>query len=489
VSDRYASFAASAPGRAIVKRLGLPNPPRLRRYHPGARDLAGAVLLGGDSRLAHPVATVLAALDADVRRPTVTVPGAAEMATPADAGTPPAAPAGTGSATPVSGAPSRNGNEPPASERFGALIFDATGITSPSQLHELYAFFHPYARSLLSSGRVIVLATPPDAIVNLDEAIAQRALEGFTRSVGKEFGRGTTAQLLYVAPGAESRIESTLRFLLSGKSAYVSGQVVRVGAAGKPATDLPMWNWDRPLVGRVALVTGAARGIGAAIAAVLSRDGATVICVDVPAAGDALSQVANQIGGVAYQLDLTVPGAPARLTEFVRERYGRVDVVVHNAGVTRDKTLAHMSDDMWSSVIAVNLVAPVQINAALLDAGLVPAGGRIIGVSSVAGIAGNRGQTNYATSKAGVIGMVASSAPALSARGVTINAVAPGFVETDMTASMPAVLREAGRRMNSLAQGGRPEDVAETIAWLASPGSDGVTGNVVRVCGQSLLGA
>ena len=110
-------------------------------------------------------------------------------------------------------------------------------------------------------------------------------------------------------------------------------------------------------------------------------------------------------------------------------------------------------------------------------------------MASIAGIAGNRGQTNYATSKAGVIGLVQSMAPVLAERQITINAVAPGFIETAMTAKMPVLLREAGRRMNSVAQGGLPIDVAETIAWFASPGSAAITGNVVRVCGQSLLGA
>ncbi len=494
MSDRYANFAATGAGRALVKRLGLPDPPRLRRYHPGARELAGAVLLGGDGRLGEPIARVLANLDADVRRPTVTAPGAVETASPAMAA-PALVEPGVGYATPIAGtdhtaaAATLDLTEPALSGRFGALIFDATGITSAGDLQDLYAFFQPYARSLVPCGRVIVFGTPPDAATTVDEAIAQRALEGFTRSVGKEFGRGTTAQLVYVAPGAESRIESTLRFLVSGKSAYVSGQVIRIGAAGKPATDPEIWNWERPLVGKVALVTGAARGIGASIAHVLSRDGAVVVCLDLPAAGDALSLVANEIGGTALQLDLTAADAPERLVDFMRERYGRIDIVVHNAGVTRDKTLANMSDAMWSTVLAVNLIAPQRVNEALTQTNLMPAGGRIVGVSSIAGIAGNRGQTNYATSKAGVIGLVAASAAALTAKGITVNAVAPGFIETAMTATMPMFLREAGRRMNSLAQGGLPIDVAETIAWLASPGSDGVTGNVVRVCGQSLLGA
>jgi len=130
-----------------------------------------------------------------------------------------------------------------------------------------------------------------------------------------------------------------------------------------------------------------------------------------------------------------------------------------------------------------------RINDVLVERGLIGDGGRIVGVASIAGIAGNRGQTNYATSKAGVIGLVQSCAPDLARRGITINAVAPGFIETAMTARMPVLLREAGRRMNSMAQGGLPIDVAETVAWYASPGSGTVTGTVVRVCGQSLLGA
>jgi 3-oxoacyl-[acyl-carrier protein] reductase len=140
-------------------------------------------------------------------------------------------------------------------------------------------------------------------------------------------------------------------------------------------------------------------------------------------------------------------------------------------------------------VLDVNLSSQVRINEALLEAGTLKRGGRIVTVSSIGGIAGNRGQTNYGTSKAGVIGTVDALAPVLAGSGQTINAVAPGFIETAMTAAMPLATREAGRRMNSLAQGGLPVDVAEAIAWFASPGSGGVNGNVVRVCGQSLIGA
>jgi 3-oxoacyl-[acyl-carrier protein] reductase len=173
----------------------------------------------------------------------------------------------------------------------------------------------------------------------------------------------------------------------------------------------------------------------------------------------------------------------------VTDLHEGLDVVVHNAGITRDKRLANMSEDRWTSVIDVNLGAPERITSELLDRRLIRPNGRVIGVASIAGIAGNNGQTNYATSKAGVIGLVDALAPIAATQGITVNAVAPGFIETQMTAKVPVVLREAGRRMNSLSQGGLPVDVAEAVAWYADPRSYGVTGNVVRVCGQSLLGA
>ncbi|WP_410810462.1 3-oxoacyl-ACP reductase [Micromonospora sp. 067-2] len=456
MTDRYASFVQSAAGRALVKRLGLPDPPRLRRHSPGDPLLPGPALLGAGAggRLADPVARILT-----------------------DAGVELADPSATANLT-----------ETP--QRYGALLFDATGITDSTDLRQLYDFFHPQARAVLPSGRVIVLGTPPLQCPTTREATAQRALEGLVRSIGKEFGRGVTAQLVQVtrdggATGTLTSLESTLRFLLSGRSAYVSGQVIRVGASGASS---PV-DWNRPLDGQVVLVTGAARGIGAALARVLARDGARVVALDVPAAGDALAAVANDIGGTAVQLDLTAPDAPTRLAEHLAGRHGRVDVVVHNAGITRDRTLGRMDADRWDQVIDVNLSSQERINDVLLERELIPAGGRIVAVSSIAGIAGNRGQTNYATSKAGVIGLVDSLAPALRERGISVNAVAPGFIETRMTARIPLVVREAGRRMNSLAQGGLPVDVAETIGWLAWPASGAVSGNVVRVCGQSLLGA
>jgi 3-oxoacyl-[acyl-carrier protein] reductase len=248
-------------------------------------------------------------------------------------------------------------------------------------------------------------------------------------------------------------------------------------------------DWARPLAGRVALVTGAARGIGAAIAEVLARDGAHVVGLDLPALGAELREGTDKLGASSLTLDITEADAPERIASFLGSEHGGVDVFVHNAGVTRDKTLGRMTEELWNMVLAINLSAGERINDELFARDVLRENGRIVCVSSISGIAGNAGQTNYATSKAGVIGMVQALAPVAAKRKATINAVAPGFIETRMTAAMPIAMREVSRRMNSLSQGGLPVDVAEAIAWYANPGSAGVNGNVVRVCGQSLVGA
>src|SRR5918992_463365 len=241
----------------------------------------------------------------------------------------------------------------------GRLLVRRLGLPQPALM-----------RRLAPSGRLLVLATPPEAAATPLQAAAMRALEGFVRSAGKELRGGATAQLVYVAPEAEGNIESTLRFLLSARSAYVSGQVVRIGAA---VPDAPA-DWARPLAERVAVVTGASRGIGAAIAEVLARDGAHVVCLDVPAQGEDLVAVANRVGGSALQLDITGERAPEALADHLRERHGGVDVIVHNAGITRDKTLARMSEDQWDAVLAVNLVSIERLDDALLEGDLLRRG-------------------------------------------------------------------------------------------------------------------
>lgn len=444
-NDLYSQFVSSAPGAFIAGRVGLPQPEPLRRYVPGEPALPGPVLLGGEGRLAEPVREMLA--------------GDYEFADTGFEG------------------------------RFGALVFDASGARRPEDLKAMFEFFQPMIRKVAASGRVVVLGTTPDETGSVEERICQRSLEGFTRSLAKEMKRGATVQLVYVSAQADagvSGLESTLRFILSGKSAYVDAQVFRVDAT---ATEAPA-SWETPLAGKVAVVTGAARGIGATIAEVLARDGAHVICCDIPAAGEDLSAVANKVGGTSLPLDVTAADAADVLAKHAAERHdGTLDIIVHNAGITRDKTLANMDAGRWDSVMAVNLLAPERITAELAEQGVLAEGGRVIGVSSMAGIAGNRGQTNYALTKAGVIGFVDGASAELAGKQITVNAVAPGFIETKMTAAIPFATREVGRRMNSMQQGGQTVDVAETIAYFANPASAAVTGNTIRVCGQSLLGA
>jgi 3-oxoacyl-[acyl-carrier protein] reductase len=445
VSDWYQNLTNSAVLGGVTKRLGLPRPAVLRRHSPGDPLLTGPALVvaAGKGPLVATVTDLLRGAGAEVGFET-------------------------------------------GDERLAAVVLDATGAEAPGELEEVRTALGPALRRLAPSGRIVILGRPTAEADGPAAAATRQALVGIVRSVAKEARGGATANLVQVSDGAEGALESTLRFFLSGRSAYVSGQVVRVS----PADVTPATDWTTPHAGRVAVVTGAARGIGAAIAETLARDGATVVCVDIPAQGEALSTVANRVGGTALQLDITASDAPERLAAHVRERHGGADVIVHNAGITRDKLLANMDEARWASVIAVNLQAQLRINAALLETeGALRDDARIVCVSSMSGIAGNRGQVNYAASKAGVIGLVEATAPLLRERGATINAVAPGFIETEMTAAMPFGTREVGRRINSLSQGGLPVDVAETIGWLAQTASAGVNGQTVRVCGQSLLGA
>ncbi|HET7689354.1 MAG TPA: 3-oxoacyl-ACP reductase [Nocardioidaceae bacterium] len=444
MSDRYSSLIHTPVGQLLAKQLGLPNPVELDRYKEGEPLVEGTVLIGGAGRLGGAITGALDELG--IKH----VDGHAEGA------------------------------------QYKGLVFDATGLSGSDQLVELQQFFTPVLRSLDACARILVIGTTPE-LVKGGERVAQRALEGFTRSLGKEIGKGSTVNLVYVAPKADKGLASTLGFFLSPKSAYVSAQVVRIGSHGAKAPTAKV-DWAKPLAGKVAIVTGASRGIGEQIARVLHRDGATILGIDVPQAANELKAVMDELGGDMLTLDITAKDAPARIAQHVKSKHGGVDVVVHNAGITRDKKLANMKEDTFASAISVNLTAPERITAALLEAEAINPNGRVIGVASIAGIAGNVGQTNYAASKAGVIGFVDSIADDLK-DGITINAVAPGFIETKMTAAVPFMTREVGRRLNSLQQGGQPVDVAETIAWYASPASSAVNGNTVRVCGQMMLGA
>ena len=442
MGDRYLELVNSPVGSALASRVGLPRPAVLRRYQPGAPLLPGPLLLGSATGTVRPGLTeLLGRIGAEVR--------VAES----------------------------------DSDQWGALVLDATQVRVPADLGGLRTFFGGRVRQLRPSGRVLVLGRTPTGQDASTDATRQ-ALEGIVRSLAKELQGGATANLLLVEDDAS--LESALRFFLSGKSAYVDGQPVLLAAGEAPSPA----DWDAPLAGKTALVTGAARGIGASIAEVLARDGAQVIVADLPAAGERLAGVANRISGTTLHLDVASPTAPERLLAHLAAHTDGLDILIHNAGITRDKLLANMKAEHWDAVIAVNLEAQLRINAALLTSDQLRVNARVVCLSSTTGLSGNRGQTNYAATKAGVIGLVRSSAPAFAAHGSsTINAIAPGFIDTEMTARMPMATREVARRLSSLQQAGLPIDVAEAVGWLSSPGAGGVNGQVLRVCGQNLVGA
>ncbi|MCC2336271.1 3-oxoacyl-ACP reductase [Cellulomonas wangsupingiae] len=462
MTDRYLELVNSGLTQKLAKQLGLPRPAVLRRHRPGQPLLDGPVLVLGTGADSDAVASLLSS-----------PPGGA-------------APTGDSPAV-LDGWDLEVHRHPAPDARYAAVVLVLTGVEHPDDLTAPVLAAASTLKSLRTGARVVTISRPALDSDAPAVAAARQGVDGFLRSLAKELRAGGTGNGVVVAepvPVTAPSVVAALRFFLSTRSAFVDGQLLEVDSdAGELPTD-----WDEPLAGKVAVVTGAARGIGAAIADVLARDGATVVAVDVPAAGEQLAQVANRVRGTALQLDVTAPDAGDRILEHARTRHGRLDIVVHNAGITRDKLLANMSDDKWSSVLAVNIASQLRINEALLTSGDFVDAPRIVSLASTSGIAGNRGQTNYAASKGGVIGMVRATAPLLVPFGGTANAVAPGFIETEMTARIPAVTRQVARRLNSLQQGGQPVDVAEAIAFLASPAAGGIVGRTLRVCGQNMVG-
>jgi 3-oxoacyl-[acyl-carrier protein] reductase len=446
MSDTYTRLVSHGLGKDIARKLGLPQPVVLRRHQPGRPLIEGPVLVQGSTAGADDLAAALLAWNLDVRRHAI------------------------------------------PKEKLGAIILVLDGLGRPEDLEKPVLAAAASLRDLAPNARVITVSRTADSATEPAAAAARQGVDGLLRSLAKELRAGATGNGILLADGADTTSPATLgalRFFLSGRSAFVDGQFLTVSSgAGQLPADA-----EKPLAGKVAVVTGAARGIGAAIARTLYRDGATLVVVDIPAAGDHLAEVANEVHGTALQLDISRDDAGRRIIEHAAARHGRLDIVIHNAGITRDKLLANMDADRWNAVIGVNIAAQLRINEALLASEHFRDAPRIVSVASTSGIAGNRGQTNYAASKGGVIGMVRATAPLIGARGGSINAVAPGFIETEMTARIPFATREVARRLNSLQQGGRPEDVAEAIAFLASDAAGGISGEVLRVCGQNLVGA
>jgi len=364
------------------------------------------------------------------------------------------------------------------------LIFDATNIYSPEKLNSVYSFFHDHLRSISNSCRVIILSRPPDESKKPFSTTISFALEGFMRAMAKEIGfKGATANIIYVHSNAIYLLEPVLRFFLSNRAAYISGQPLHINAFVKADNRLPT---IRPLDGKTALITGAAQGIGAAIARSIAREGAKVIIMDRPEADVMAAKLASEIDGSLLFCDISSSSSGDKIVEWVSKKFGGLDIIIHNAGITRDKLLVNMKQKQWSQVLDVNLCAILRVNEKIIP--ILRNHGRMVCLSSVSGIAGNRGQTNYSASKAGLIGYVTELAPKLADKGITVNAVAPGFIETQMTARIPFATQLVARRLNNLNQAGLPEDVAEIITFLSSPGAAGLSGQVIRVCGGAFIG-
>ena len=445
MTDAYTRFIRSAPGGALAKQLGLPRPAKLLRRQDRPEPVLGPVVVVGDGAGADGIAHLLLERGVDVRRRFEEL------------------------------------------RKVGSVIIVADEISAPAELGPLVLPLAGAMRSLVPGARVVTVSRPARGEDPARDA-ARGGVEGFVRSLAHEMRGGATANGILVEDGVgldAPGVLGALRFFLSARSAYVTGQMLTVGSGAGSSTE----NESLPLAGRTALVTGAARGIGAAIARTLAADGAQLVVLDIPGAGTELARLANELRAVPIQLDVTAEGAGGRLVAALRERGLSLDAVVLNAGITRDKLLANMTADRWDAVLAVNISSQITLTEALIEAGdVLGEQPRVVSLASTSGIAGNRGQTNYAASKAGVISFVEALAAQLESRGGTANAVAPGFIETEMTARMPALTREVARRLSSLQQGGLPVDVAEAIAFLSTPEAGGIRGETLRVCGQNMVG-
>ncbi len=361
------------------------------------------------------------------------------------------------------------------------IVVDATGWTDLRALDELLAMLQPRIAQLKANDRIVLLSHATSG-VDWQRATIAEALTGFCKSLAKELGsKGITVNQLQVVARGEEATLPWLAFLLSKRSAFVTGQSIAVSIPRRHIGLKPAALQDK-----VVAITGAAQGIGLAIASQFAAEGAKVIGIDRPG-NPALQSAMAAINAQALELDITATDAPQRIRDLAQQLGSGLDVLVNNAGITRDKRFKNMPADYWQSALDVNLHAPYHLAESLAQNGLND-DGRIIFLSSISGVAGNAGQSNYALAKSGLIGLTHALAPAMQNRRITVNAVAPGFIETPMTAAIPFMIREVARRFNALSQGGLPQDVAELVVFLSRPESGGVNGETIRVCGLNQIG-
>lgn len=241
---------------------------------------------------------------------------------------------------------------------------------------------------------------------------------------------------------------------------------------------------NTPLQGEIALVTGASRGIGAAIADELAARGARVIGTATTAAGaQAIGERLAAHGGAGRALDVTDGAAVEALIEAIGKEFGAIGILVNNAGITRDQLLMRMKDEDWQAILDTNLTSVYRTSKAVMRGMMKARKGRIISIASVIGLTGNPGQANYAAAKAGIIAFSKSLAREIGSRGITVNVVAPGFIDTDMTRALPQAQREALLGQIALGRLGEARDIAEAVAFLASPAAGYITGETLHVNG------
>ena len=364
------------------------------------------------------------------------------------------------------------------------LVIDATNYSDESSYQQLYLITQAALKSLRKNAKILVIANAISTKQSAEQNAFSQALVGFSKSLAKEVGRkGSTANIIFIEAKTHNMpaaLISPISFLLSPKSAFISGQILTIDNQNELIEKS-----DRK---KVAVVTGAAQGIGAAIARKLTNESYFVIGIDIAPMQEKLAETMSNLQGEGFTLDVSIKNAGEQLATLAN-KHGGFDLVVHNAGITRDKTLAKMPEHFWQQTLNINLLSVMRINKVLMNERSINEGGCIVCLSSMNGIAGQGGQTNYACSKAGVIGYVNSMATTLAKNKIRINAVAPGFIETQMTEQIPYFTREMGRRMNALGQGGLPIDVAEAIAFLGDEASFAISGQTLRVCGLNIIGA